>query len=390
METADVVIVGAGVNGAAVAHYLSKRKVGKILVIDRSYPGAGASSRGMGLLRTYHANDPEAVLAIRSLEVFRNWNEAVGGTCGFVETGFMWLDRAERQEDVRANVDRINRLGGRAELLKEAQIRSLQPHMIAEDTVAAWEPDCGGAYGALATDAFIREALSRGVVVKTRTAALSLRTKGGRITGVDTSDGPVSSDTVVLAAGAWSRPLGATAGVDFPIEARRLTIGRVFLPDDVVSPVTFLDAAVDTSLRSEAGNTALISMRDSGYGRPIDPDRLKDDVDTAAIQSGIDRLARRIPAARRSVAARTWTGVDGFTSDFKGIYGRVDDVAGLIACVGASEKGFKVSPAVGMGLAELIADGRSETIENPAFSARRFTKGSADNNKSAFGVHELI
>ena len=125
MRSADVVIVGGGVNGAATAFYLAQLNVGKIIVLDRAYPGAGASSRGMGLLRTYHANDPEAVLAIKSLEVFRNWKDAVGGTCGFVETGFLYLERSARRDAVATNVGRVNRLGGRAELIDGAALGEL-------------------------------------------------------------------------------------------------------------------------------------------------------------------------------------------------------------------------------------------------------------------------
>jgi sarcosine oxidase subunit beta len=67
---AQVVIVGAGVNGAVVAFFLAERGITDVIVLDREYPGAGATSRGRGLLRTYHANEPEAVLALRSLKIF--------------------------------------------------------------------------------------------------------------------------------------------------------------------------------------------------------------------------------------------------------------------------------------------------------------------------------
>jgi sarcosine oxidase subunit beta len=390
MRSADVVIVGGGVNGAATAFYLAQLNVGKIIVLDRAYPGAGASSRGMGLLRTYHANDPEAVLAIKSLEVFRNWKDAVGGTCGFVETGFLYLERSARRDAVATNVGRVNRLGGRAELIDGAALGELQPHMNVEDTVAAWEPDCGYAYGALAVDAFLDGARRMGASLMTRMPALALRTVAGRIAGIETASGPISTGTVVLAAGAWSAPLAATAGVTLRIEPRRLTIGRVYLPDGIESPATFLDAAVDTSFKPDGARTALISMRDDRYGCSIDPDGLADDVDVSAVGRGIERLAKRIPLAKLAAGGRTWTGVDGFTPDFKGIYGNVDGVEGLIVCAGASEKGFKVSPAVGMGLAQLVAHGKCDFIEDSAFAANRFRAGRTDNKKNAISVSELI
>ncbi len=371
----DVVVVGAGINGAAIAFNLTLIGLKNIAIIDRAYPGAGASGRGMGLLRTYHANSPEALLAIKSLEVFRNWKDVVGGTCGFVETGFLWLDKPSRRTELERDVAMIQSLGGRSHLIDEAALRELQPHMACENTIAVCEPECGYAYGALATDAFHQASRRRGAELLTRTTVTALRLEGGRVTGVSTTRGDISTGAVVLAAGAWTKPLVETVGISLPVEARRLTLGRVYMPESIKHPMAFLDATFDTSFKADGNQTALISMRDSRYGSPIDPDALQDDVDGAAVQSGIDRIARRIPALRDAVGAQAWTGVDGFTPDFKGIYGRVGGVEGLFVCAGASEKGFKVAPAVGMGLARLIAGERCEFIEDPLFSAQRFAQG---------------
>jgi sarcosine oxidase, subunit beta len=373
-RTADVVIIGGGVNGAATAFFLAKMGAGRILILDRAWPAAGASSRGMGLLRTYHANDPEAELAIRSNEIFRNWGSTVGGDCGFNQTGFLYLENASRRAAVQANVDRVNRLGGEAYLLDSDELKKLQPFMNTETSCAAWEPRCGCAYGAHVTDSFLTAAARIGVTLSTRNEVHSILERDGKIIGVDTQEGRIEAGTVILAAGAWSGALARTIGLNLPVIPRRLSIGRVHLPPEVVSPATFLDAEFDTSFRPEATGLATISMRDTRYGTPIDPVNLRDDVEEQAVREGIKRLSVRIPVASRAVGGRSWSGVDGFTPDLKGIYGKVPGLDGLLVCAGASEKGFKVSPAVGLGLSTIVLHGSCLWLENPAFAVDRFNE----------------
>ena len=389
--TADVLVIGSGVNGAATAFFLAERGVGRILVLDRDYPGAGASSRGQGVLRVYHRNEPEVVLAHTSLGVFADWAHVVGGTCGYEATGYLWLDHAAQAAQLRGDVAMLRRLGSRSELIDEAELRRLQPMMTAADTVAISEPECGSASALLATESLLDGARRRGAELRTRTPVVALTAQAGRVTGAMTAAGPVSAGCVVLAAGAWTAPLARTIGISLPIEPRRLSMGRFLLPDAAGRPMTFLDAMFDTAFRPDTGNSALISTRDAGYGKPTDPDHLPDLVDAATIENAVARISRRIPAAAQAVATNVWAGVDGFTPDYKGIYGRLDDMEGLYICAGSSEKGFKVAPAVGMGMAELIATGRSALIDDPAFSASRFRRAAstAEAGKQ-FSVEELL
>lgn len=390
MQSADVIIVGAGVNGAATAHYLAERGIRDVVVVESQYPAVGASSRGMGLLRQYHSTDAEARLAIESLQVFRGWADQIGGTCGYNPDGFIWLDDARNIDQVRANADRLTRLGANARLVDAAQIQSLQPHMSTDGTIGCYEPEGGSAYGALATDAWLRSAQRRGVRLLTHTPVRALLTDAdGRISGVNTDSGVIASRTVVVAAGAWGGRLLSTIGISLPIEPRRLTTGRILLPEAVQSPVTFLDGQYDTSFRVDRNNTAIISMRDDGYGAPIDLDKPLDDVAPWARSDGRERISRRIPALATAPTANTWTGLDGFTPDYKGIYGRIDGVDGLYIIGGASEKGFKVSPAVGRGTAALIAGDDAELICDPAFSASRFDSG-ASGQSGWIAVGELL
>src|SRR6266581_6596859 len=88
-ETADVVIIGAGVNGASLAFHLVQAGVRKIIVLEKQVAASGATGLSSGLVRMHYTNEIEARLALSSYAYFRHWSDIVGRDCGFVETGFI-------------------------------------------------------------------------------------------------------------------------------------------------------------------------------------------------------------------------------------------------------------------------------------------------------------
>ena len=81
-ETADVVVIGGGVNGTSAAFWLARAGAGRVVLLERGYLAAGASGKSGALVRMHYTNEPESCLAYESLQVFRNWAEIVGGDCG--------------------------------------------------------------------------------------------------------------------------------------------------------------------------------------------------------------------------------------------------------------------------------------------------------------------
>ena len=104
METADVIIVGAGANGTSTAFHLVKAGVKKIVVVERRFPGAGATGKSGAMVRTHYTNEPETRLASGSLSYFQHWEELVGGDCGFHQMGLLVLVRPEYRAHLEANI----------------------------------------------------------------------------------------------------------------------------------------------------------------------------------------------------------------------------------------------------------------------------------------------
>ena len=223
-SSADVVVIGGGITGVSAAWNLAKAGAGKVVLLERATIAAGASGWTGALLRRHYSNLPEATLANESHKVWRNWAEIVGGDCGYVPQGIIvTVDQspavAANVELLAENVAKLQKLGVETEVLTAAQLIELQPWCVADDIVTcAYEPTSGYCDAPLATRSMADAAERAGAQICEWVETVSIETDGSRITGVQTADGRIATDSVLLAAGPWSTELAATAGVTLPVE----------------------------------------------------------------------------------------------------------------------------------------------------------------------------
>src|SRR5712692_3615413 len=123
METANVIVIGAGANGTSTAFHLAKAGVKKVVVIERRYLGAGATGKSGAMIRTHYTNEPETRLSFVSLEYFKHWKEIVGGDCGYRPTGLLVLIQPSYHAHLEANVAMHRQVGANAHIItaEEAQ-----------------------------------------------------------------------------------------------------------------------------------------------------------------------------------------------------------------------------------------------------------------------------
>jgi glycine/D-amino acid oxidase-like deaminating enzyme len=119
MSTADVVIVGAGVNGTSTAFHLANAGVKKIVVIERSYLAAGATGKSGALVRTNYGNEPETRLALESLTYFKHWQDLVGGDCGYQPVGLLFFSAPQYAQQLEANLALYRRLGIKTQIITQ-------------------------------------------------------------------------------------------------------------------------------------------------------------------------------------------------------------------------------------------------------------------------------
>jgi glycine/D-amino acid oxidase-like deaminating enzyme len=370
----DVVIVGAGVIGAATAFHLSQLGAGDVLVLDRATVGSGMSCRSSALVRMHYTFGPEVELAVRSDAMFGAWPDLVGRPGCVRRTGFVRIVSPGEEGALRANVAMQRALGARAEVIDAAGLKEVAPGLRADDVVcAAWEPAGGYGDGAVVAGDLLAAARARGVRYRPHAAVASLLTGGGRVIGAELAGDRVYAGTVVLAAGVWCPPLLRTAGVVLPIETELHRVAVLAHGAGQGSPVACIDSVTQTYFRPEAGGAMTLVGGFTGQ-RGADPDA------TAAAAGEdltplVQAASHRVPALEDAGIARGVTGVYDMTPDARPLLGRLPGLDGLIVAAGFSGMGFKIAPAVGEGIAGLIAGAPAGSVDLAPFRPGRLGEG---------------
>jgi glycine/D-amino acid oxidase-like deaminating enzyme len=373
--TADVVIVGAGVMGASIAFQLAKRKAGKIVVIDKEHVGRGGSGRSSALIRMHYSHPPEVQLALISLKMFENWREEVGEPGDFRKTGFVRIVHPNESERLERNVEMQRNLGARVELLGRQELRELEPDWTVDDVeLAAYEPDSGYGDGAGVASDFLGRAREMGVAYLPKTNVAAFAIEHGDVQSVRTEQGDIAAGKVVVATGPWTRPLLRQAGFDPPIETEYHQVAILKNAQDMRGGRSAcIDSVTATYFRSDAHDKFLVG---DFYGqRPVDPENFPQRPSDESMGEIIERAARRVPKLENAEVMRGVTGVYDMTPDSRPLLGEVPEVDGLYVCAGFSGMGFKISPAIGIVMAELLMDGNASAVDISSFRPERFAEG---------------
>ncbi|MBI3977650.1 MAG: FAD-binding oxidoreductase, partial [Chloroflexi bacterium] len=220
--TADVVIVGGGVNGASIAYHLARKKAGRVVLLERKFLASGPTGRSTAQVRRVYPIDFLSRTANAGAEVFRSWAQIVGGDPGFRQVGYVNLANAELAANLKATVERAQKVGSRVQLISPEDVKQIVPQMNVEDVAAgAWEPESGYADPASTTNAFATRARELGATVIQYTPVSEILTAGGKVTGVRTGKGEISAPVVVNCAGLWANRLLAPLGIDVEIKPKR-------------------------------------------------------------------------------------------------------------------------------------------------------------------------
>jgi len=373
-RTADVVIVGAGVMGASIAFHLAQRKAGRVLVLDKDHVGSGGSGRSSALIRMHYSFPAEVQLALVSLRMFERWEELVGERTLFQKTGFVRIVHPNEMERLRSNVEMQRRLGVNVQLISQQELRDLEPDWTVDEVeYAAYEPDSGYGDGAGVANDFLARARESGVSYVPRTRVKGFVVKSGQVWGVDTEQGEIHAKTVVVAAGPWSRPLFENVEYEIPIETEYHQVAILKnAPDTRSGGCACIDSGTATYFRPDGPDKFLVG---DFYGtRPIDPDNFPQRASDESLEELIERACRRVPKLQNAEVMRGVTGVYDMTPDSRPLLGEVPGIAGLYVCAGFSGMGFKISPAIGLVMSELLLDGAGKTVDISAFCPSRFAE----------------
>jgi len=376
-SSAGVVIIGGGVNGLSTAFQLAKRGVRDIVVLERRHLGSGATGKSGALVRCHYANVPEARLTHESLRIFRNWDEEVGaGFPAFSPIGFVQVVAPEHEDRLRQNVADQQAIGIDTRVVDSQELREIDPFLYTGDlAVAAYEPGSGFADPNATLHGFARAAKDLAVRVFEVALVTSIETTGGRVSGVETPLGTISTDTVVLAAGSWADRLLKPLGIDLGLEPVRTQVVVFRWPPQLEGRGhrVVIDTINHSWLRPEGFKSTLIGAERSVL--TADPDTLDESVDAEVIPASRRALAARYPIFANAVMQGGWSGTYMRSPDGHPIIDQIPSLPGLWVMTGDSGTSFKTAPAIGICLAEWIADGAPALVDLAPFRASRFAMG---------------
>lgn len=187
MASTEIAVIGGGITGGSVAWQLAAHGAGHVTVYEKSVVAAEASGRTGALLRRHYTNEPEARLAQLGWEIFSNWDERVGGSCGHVPWPVIVTvatkgEYASNIELMRQNIAMQNRLGIDSRLIDAEEFQELRFHSYVGDVdYVSFESDSGYVDSVQATQSMMEAAVRSGVTFREDSEVIGILTSGGRI-----------------------------------------------------------------------------------------------------------------------------------------------------------------------------------------------------------------
>jgi sarcosine oxidase subunit beta len=377
-ETADVVIVGGGIEGAAAAWALAQRGVTDVVVVERNTVGSGMTGKSSGIVRCHYGVTSLAAMATVGLEVFEKADEIFGHDIGFRQAGYVVGVGEPNVESLRKSLVAQRAVGVQTEEIDAAEVARMWPFADLSPFAAfAWEARGGFGDAYQTAQAFAVSARAAGVRVRQGTAMADLLLDGDRATGVRLADGTeVTAGTVVIATGVWTRELLAHHGIHVPIQVVREQIVMI-APGMEIGPVpVFSDLVSLQYIRPETNGEVLFGNSDLSHCQEADPDDYLNRATEAFVDVTVDRVGTRFPGFTDAAITGSYAGCYDVTPDWNPVISRTG-IDGLVVAAGFSGHGFKIAPAVGRLVADLVVDGRSSDPRIPEtdFRLARFDEG---------------
>ncbi len=370
----DVVIIGAGIAGCSAAFHLAR--MGKrVTVFEKGSIASGMTKRSGALVRASFTDEPTARLAMQSLQTYQNWKNIIGGECGYKQCGLVVTALMDAEAlQLKRNAAMLAKIGVNANILEPDGIRDIEPGaQVIDVACAVHEPNAGFVDPVVATQSLATRAKQLGAQFQTGTFARTIRVERNRVVAVETNAGVIRTTDVAVMAGPWSDRLLKPLAVEIGINLERRQVAFFNRPEELKSGhAAFLDLATGAYFRPHTfGLTVggLISEKTEGA---TNPDQLDESVSQEFVIQVKEKMSARLPALANAKFLRGHAGYYDTTADAHPVLGRAPGYAGLTIAAGFSGIGLSIAPAVGVCMAELIADGESRTADLNPFRLSRF------------------
>ena len=371
-STGDVVIVGGGIIGCAIAYNL--RKVGvDVILLDKGEIGAEASSEAAGLLAPLGPLSGPGVFAdllLASFSLFPSLvpelEEVSGIHTEYERTGALRVVRNPRHiARLRKRMQAWQPLGLEMHWLSGDEARQHEPMLSSEVCAAIYAPEESQISASQLTRAFAQAAILRGARLYSHKEITGIQYSNARVTGVQTAQGEtITCSHLIIAAGAWSARCSEWLNIPVPVSPQRgqtLALRQPIPPSQSLGSIVFGEA---TYLASKGGDTILVgaSKDEVGFDKHVTAGGL------SWLLSSVIRLA---PTLELCAIERVWAGLRPKTPDSHPILGTAPGWENVTLAVGHGSVGIILSAITGQAIAEIVVKGRVPEIVKE-FGVERF------------------
>ena len=357
----NVVVVGAGIVGAATAAALARRGHA-VQLLEQHDPGSAVSGGSLACVGAHMIDETELPALQWACEAWASFAAGAGRAMEYRRCGqIRFLAGANERAVATHWVDLERRAGLQTALLEPAAVRAIEPALTGPIEAATWAPESAMVNPFLAVRAFVNDARAHGATVRARAAVRAIDVAGERVSGVRLGDERIACDTVVLAGGPWTARTAQTVGIDLPIVPRKAQcLATVAQPSTIHTVVGACkaDGGVDagyTQIQQSASgqilfNTVLAGGTNASASGGLDA---PPEIDRAFLRDSVATLLWLFPTLREIDLLRSWVRYEAVTPDDRFLIGRTA-LAGMLVASGDNGTGFTRAPAIGRAIADLL------------------------------------
>ncbi|EYE87867.1 FAD-dependent oxidoreductase [Fervidicella metallireducens AeB] len=371
-KRANVVIIGGGISGCAIAYNLAKKGVKDVIVIEKDYICSGSTGRCGAGVRMQWGTEMNCRLAKYSIEFFERANEELEYEYDieFKQGGYLIVASTEKEEtQFKKNLELQHSLGIPSKYLTPKEAKEIVKHMDeSKIRCATFCPKDGHLNPFHATQAYANAAKRLGVEIMTYTTVTGIKVENGAVVGVETSKGFISTPMVVNAAGGYSKAIGDMAGVDIPLYPERHQI-LVTEPVAQMQGPMFMSFSLNIYCQQTPHGSFIM-----GRGDANEPKDFNINSSWSFLEEMAKTCCELLPPLRKLNIVRQWAGLYEITPDRQPIYCESSEVKGFFIACGFSGHGFMFAPVTGVVMSEIIL-GEPTSLPVEKLHKDRFLRG---------------
>jgi sarcosine oxidase subunit beta len=370
-STAEVVIIGGGITGTAIAYNLAKKGVKNIVLLEKNFLASGATGRCGAGVRSQWGTKMNCILAKESISFFEkiNWELDYKEDCEFKQGGYLLLANTEREvSQFKKNIELQNKLDIPSKLLSPYEAKQIVPFLDTDKILAA--AFCykdGHANPFHVVNAYAKAAERLGVEICKYTTVTGIETQNGRVKKVITDKGEILTEKVVNAAEGHSKEIASMAGLNIPVYSERHQILVTEPVNPTLNPMVMSFSMNFYVQQTPHGSFLMGCSHD-------EPESYNISSSWDFMEDISKRIVGILPPLKDVHVVRQWAGLYNMTPDRQPILGSHPELGGFYMAVGFSGHGFMLGPMTGLLMAEHIL-GEKYTNDISTLDVGRFERG---------------